>query len=129
MRLLPSLSVAESVVLNGVPDSKVSRNAEGSERQNLATNLSKQNEYRVLITKKNEKYYWSTRKNRELIHTTSGAIHIFIEPGGAGYVEVFDNHVVPKSMRPPGKRFFYKEHLRLMLVNITYWGQSNEFNP
>jgi hypothetical protein len=56
-------------------------------------------------------------------------INIFIEPGGAGYIEVFDTTYLPKSAQPEGKRYFYKEHLRNLLTNITYWGQADEFNP
>jgi hypothetical protein len=125
--LVPTLAYSEIVVLNAVPDSKVISSSDGTERITLSQ--SQRNEFRLLITQKNGKYFWSTRENKELILQMSGAVHIFIEPGGAGYIEVFDTTYLPKSAQPEGKRYLYKEHLRNFHTNITYWGQADEFNP
>ena len=124
---LPLATSAEIVVLNGLPDSRVISNAYGTQREQLSE--GKQHEFRILITKKDDRYYWATRENREVFYTTSGAIHIFIDPNGSGYIEVFDNNVLPESRQPGGKRYSYKEHLRLLLENYTYWGQADEFYP
>jgi len=83
---LPSLSSAQSkiVVLNGIPLVQCKSSIEGSHNINLTG--SEQNEYRVLIIKRGEKYFWSSRENRELIKLESGDITIFMEKGGAGYI-------------------------------------------
>ena len=53
----------------------------------------------------------------------------YIAARGGGYVEVWDASAVPASLRPQRKRYEYKEHLRMMLGNITYWGEAEEFSP
>lgn len=123
----PTLSLSENLVLNGIPVSKVSSSFEDTHRFILSE--SEQNEFRLLITNKNGKYYWASRGNRELILKISGMIYIFIDPSGGGYIEILDTKIVPEFSQANGKRFLYKEHLRNFLTNITYWGYANEFSP
>jgi hypothetical protein len=72
--LVPTIGYSEMVVLNAIPQSKIISSADATERTQL--NESQQNKFRLLITKKNGKYYWASRKNRELIRKISGAVHI-----------------------------------------------------
>lgn len=119
--------LAQQIVINATPKSQVTSSSKETKREVL--NNSKQNEFRLLITKQNGKYYWATRDNRELFYTVSGAFHIFIEAGGAGYITVFDQSVLPESMRDPGADIQYKEHIRAFMGDITYWGSAEKFDP
>ena len=107
----------EIVILNGIPLVQCSSSIEDSRHFPLTE--SQQLESRVLITKKGNKYFWATRGNRELTKTQSGAVTIFMEKGGAGYIRVVKT----------GDKTLYMEHLGLMLEIITYWGTANDFNP
>lgn len=118
---------AEQMVFNATPDSRVDSSAEKSARQVLTE--SKRNEFRLLITKVGDQYFWTTRENAPLIHTLSGAFHIFTDASGGGYVKIFDTGILPQSMRDPGPRYQYMEHLHLGLGSITYWGFSDQFAP
>jgi len=124
MLLVASPAFAQ-VVLDAEPTVKV----ESGERATSRLLLSEpdRTKYRVTITRRDGRYFWTSREGRELVHHASGAFHYFIEPGGGGYIKVFDTHTLPKSMRDPGPRFRYMEHLTLWLGTITYWGSSDEF--
>ena len=121
------VSLSENLVLNGLPIWKVSSSFEDTNRVILTE--SEQNEFRLLITGNNGKYYWASRGNRELTLKISGAIYIFIDPMGGGYIEILDTDIVPEFSKTGNRRFVYKEHLRNFLTNITYWGFANEFSP
>ena len=87
----PKVSYSENLVLNGIPVSKVSSSFEDTHRFILSE--SEQNEFRLLITSKDGTYYWGSRGNRELILTISGAIYIFLDPMGGGYIEILDTNM------------------------------------
>ena len=104
------------IIVNGLPLKKDMSDIEGTEQITLKEN-EKAN-YRLLITRKWNKYIWASRDNRELIFTQSGTFYNFVEPNGAGYIKVVK----------AGDKFLYMEHLTLGLKNITYWGVTEEFN-
>ena len=118
---------ASTVVLNATPTSRV--DSDSSVTTRIILSESEQNEYRVLIVKDGEKYFWATRENRELVHRIGGATHYFIDPLGGGYIKVFDTSFLPDFLREQGPRFAYYEHLSLGLQTITYWGTADEFSP
>ena len=121
-------ALAQMVVLNGVPTSKVESSSAETKREVLAQ--GKQLEARVLITKEGGNYFWASRGNRPLVYRASGVVHVFVEPGGAGYIEVIDQNSLPEAMRSRDRsRILYKEHIRSMLTSITYWGGSDAFAP
>jgi len=119
--------VGAQLVLDASPTIKV----ESGEARTTRFVLSKkeQMEYRVTLVRREGRYYWASRENRELVHSAAGAFHYFIAPGGAGYVKVLDTRLLPESMRSSGPRFQYMEHLSIMLGTITYWGTSDKFAP
>lgn len=82
---LPSISFGqgEIIVLNGIPS--VQATCSFDDCKHFPLSESQKLESRVLITKKNNKYFWATRGGRELTKTQSGAITIFMENKGAGY--------------------------------------------
>ena len=117
--LLPTIafSATEVVVLNGIPIVQSKGNIQQSE--NLKLSEIQQNEYRLLITKKGDDYFWTTRENRPLIKMQSGDISIFIEPGGAGYIRVSEQN----------GQVLYLEHMANGFQTITYWGTAKKFKP
>lgn len=110
-------SQQEIVVLNGTPLIQCSSSIEGS--QNIQLNEGQQAESRLLITKKGDKYFWSTRQNRELTKHQSGIYTIFLEKNGAGYIKVLKNE----------DKVLYMEHMGIGLQTITYWGAADSFIP
>lgn len=82
---------SESLVLNGTPVTKVSSSFEDTHR--IILSESEQNEFQLLITSKDGTYYWASRDNRELILKISGAIYIFLDPMGGGYIEILDTNM------------------------------------
>ena len=117
--LLPVVCVAqqELVVLNGTPNIQNKSSLEVS--GNFSLTEFQQAESRLIITKKGQKYYWTTRQNRELIKHESGIYTIFMESNGAGYV---------KAMKSADK-VLYMEHMGLGLETITYWGTADYLSP
>ena len=125
--LLPMAVQAETVI-DAIPKSRVVATSEGAQRDVLSG--AKQQEFRLIITKVNGKYYWATRENTPLIYTKSGVFHLFIDPKGASYIEVNDTHTQAESLRPKGARYQYKEHLRSgMFGAFTYFGETDKFAP
>lgn len=107
---------ASTLVINGLPINKVMSDIEGTELINLSKD--EQYSYRLLITKNDGKFFWTSRENRELLFNQTGRFYNFIEPNGAGYIKV---------AKIKGK-YLYMEHLTLGFKNITYWGVAEEFN-
>lgn len=105
-----------TVIVNGLPMKKVMSDIEGTE----STTLSEKERlsYRLLITKKNKKYIWASRENKDLILSKNGAFYDFVEPNGRGYIRV---------SIADGK-CLYMEHLTQGFNNITYWGLGEECN-
>ena len=85
----------------------------------------KQEEYKVVITENEGRYYWATRENTELKKTTSGAFEIYTAVGGVGMIVVVAEWY-RKSCE--GKalnlcfEFDYGEHLRTGYTIISYYG-------
>lgn len=113
------LAIADATVLFGVPASRLSASSQGADPESLRPD--KTQEYVVVIERRDGRYYWVSRENRELIHSIGGAFHLFIDPRGGGYVKVLAIN--------EGKGFPYIEHVTVGLTTITYWGSSRRFEP
>ena len=122
--ILASPAIAETVVINATPTAKVASGPDETERLVLAE--ADREKSRLVILKRDGRYLWASRENRELSYQLSGAFHYFIDPAGGGYVKVFDSHMLPASLRDPGPRYRYMEHVTLWLGTITYWGATEE---
>lgn len=107
----------ESIVFSGYPGSKVESNETSTARYDLTRDEGM--EYRVLITKRGDKYYWASRENKELRYFRSGIAHWFISDS-SGYVKIIDPSLIPGMENEQG--FWYLEHLTLLTNTITYWG-------
>jgi hypothetical protein len=118
-------SVYSETVLDAKPTARVVAGDRTTKHSQLSED--EQTEYRILIVRTGGRYFWVTRQNRELDHRVSGAFHYFIDPLGGGYIKVLDTRALPESLRDPGPRFHYMEHLVTWLNTITYWGASETF--
>ena len=115
--LFPIPANAEStIIINGLPMKKVMSDIGGTESVNLTKDEGFN--YRLLITKKGDKYIWASREDKELIFSHKGEFYNFVEPNGTGYIRVAKT----------GDNILYEEHLTLGFKNITYWGMAQEFN-
>lgn len=106
----------EVVVIKGTPIIQNKSSAE--ESVNFQLSEPQQAESRLIITRKGQNYYWTSRKDRELTKHESGIYTIFLETKGAGYV---------KAMKSADK-VLYMEHMGLGLETITYWGVADYLN-
>lgn len=106
----------EVVVIKGTPIIQSKSSVE--ESKNFQLSESQQAESRLIITKIGQKYYWSSRQDRELTKHESGIYTTFLETKGAGYV---------KAMKSADK-VLYMEHMGLGLETITYWGVADYLN-
>lgn len=76
-------------------------------------------EYVCMITRKNGKYFWSSRDNKEMTKHASGNFVVFSADDGTGYVK-FTPHMKDSPLD-------YMEHLHDKLFTITYWGKSSVY--
>ena len=82
--VLASPGLAQTV-LSARPTVKVESNAASTQRFQLSD--AEQEQFRLVITTRDGRYYWMSREGREVIHHASGAFHYFIDPTGSGYVK------------------------------------------
>lgn len=118
--LFAALGYAQSppvVAFVGFPARRSINRLGTNETAALADKDSK--EYVCLISRKNGKYYWSSRDNKEMTRHFSGPFVIFSADDGSGYVKVF-----PESQNLP---LDYMEHLHDKLFTITYWGKYSTY--
>jgi len=82
-----------------------------------------------VISRIEDRYYWASRENKELVRIVSGGFVTFLAVDGAGYVRI----IVPEMkeavslMSGTEKRFDYVEHLLLGLRSVTYYGVAEYF--
>ena len=82
----------EEIVFTGIPEIKI-RIVNGTQETPEKLSQAKTIEYKCTITKIDNKYYWTTRENVELIPIQSaspGVWATFIAANGSGYVRVID---------------------------------------
>lgn len=113
----------EEIVFTGIPKIKILIE-NGSQRTPEKLSQAKSIEYKCTITKMDNKYYWATRENVELIPIQSGAYTIFIATNGAGYVRIIDPEAKKILSKKGEQPYDYMEHLLLGLSTISYYGTS-----
>jgi hypothetical protein len=122
------LLAEESVVFSGLPKIKISEG--GVNRTSEIVAKEKAVQFKCTITKIDDKYYWTSRENTELLPVSSGAFITFWAANGSGYVRVIkpDMKAEVKSMvavvGDPEANFDYVEHLLLGLRSVTYYGTA-----
>ena len=118
----------ELVIFTGIPEIKIS---EGGVSRVVDANLTKDKaiKFKCTITKIDDKYYWTSRENVELIPIASGAFITYWAVNATGYVRIINPKMaqVVKQGDLAGdteKKFDYVEHLLLCLSSVTYYGKS-----
>jgi len=109
----------EVLVLSGVPTVRADTSINGS----ISTELTASQgfEFRLLITKVGDRYFWKSRENRELVYFRSSSFDYFVSPVGAGYIKVNWRDLLKVEPLKPARYF---EHLPVLLDTITYWGEA-----
>lgn len=122
------LYAKEMIIFTGIPEMKIS---EGGVNRVL-DKLDEQNaiQFKCTITKNDDKYYWTSRENIELISMSSGAFITYWAVNGSGYVRVVkpemkkEVKLIGALAKDPEGQYDYVEHLLLGLKSVTYYGQS-----
>ncbi len=114
----------EEVVFTGIPTIKISEG--GSFRTPAKISSAKSIEYKCTITMIDDKYYWATRENVELVPLSSGAYITFLAMNGSGYVRIIQPGMkeIVAQMDVTEKEYDYVEHLLIGLKSVTYYGKS-----
>jgi len=112
----------EEIVFSGLPNMKISE--AGISRVVEEITGDKAIEYKCTITKIKDKYYWTTRENKEMVPVMRGAYITFIAVNGSGYVRVIRPEMkkAVSLLDDTVKSFDYVEHLLLGLKSVTYYG-------
>tara|TARA_B100001964_G_scaffold89943_1_gene101066 strand:+ start:408 stop:824 length:417 start_codon:yes stop_codon:yes gene_type:complete len=118
------LTYAEEIVFSGTPIVKISEAGLDRVVENIKGERAM--DFRCVISKVGERYYWLTRENKELVKISSGAYDTFVALNGSGYVRI-----IPKDMKGAASllagtegKFDYVEHLLLGLKSVTYYGNA-----
>jgi hypothetical protein len=135
LSLLVVLSVSvtvfaeQAVIFSGVPEMKISEG--GVSRIPEKLTKSSATKVRCTITKADERYYWTSRENVELMPIISGAFITYWALNGSGYVRVVrpemrvELRIASAALGDPEAKFDYVEHLLLGLKSVTYYGKEN----
>jgi hypothetical protein len=122
-----ALETRDRVVLRAQPTSRVIADASGTTRTDLSVAESEQN--RLLIVDRNGRFYWASRGDRELTHVQSGPYHFFIDMRAGDYVKIVDQRKLSPGFQSNGPDIQYLEHITSGLTSLTYWGNSDRFDP
>lgn len=120
------LYAEEAVIFTGFPEIKISEGGVSRVPENLTK--EKAIHFNCTITKLDDKYYWTSRENIELIPIYSGAFITYLAVNGSGYVRIVNPEMkeVAKALtaaEDPERIFDYVEHLLLGLRSVTYYGR------
>jgi hypothetical protein len=117
----------EVIVFTGVPEIKISEG--GVNRVPESLTKDKAIKFKCTITKMDDKYYWTSRENVELVPIVSGAFITFWAVNGSGYIRLVKPEMKGEVRRlgtiagDPEAKFDYVEHLLLGLKSVTYYGK------
>ena len=118
-------SWAEEVFV-GIPLAKTELSGEQLQRTQIDKN--DQLEFKVIIVKEGDRFFWKTREMKELTRHQSGLFVTYQAVDGSGYVRVDLSGGVTGELNVPGSSLDvgYLEHLKLGLNTITYQGRVSE---
>ena len=109
----------------GFPKKKVNEGGLGRVVEDLSR--KKAVNFRCVISKIEDKYYWASRENVEMVKIERvGAFITFLAVNGNGYVRVIKpefkraTSLVSKTV----ESFDYVEHLTIGLRSVNYWGEK-----
>lgn len=120
---VPGLAWAD-VEFEGVPVVRVGLN--DGQAETAAVPPGKAAEFRVVITRDGDQYFWASRKNIPLVKTESGAYVTYVATTGAGYIRVLAPFMREMHAKLPREErlheFVYMEHMTATLGSVTYYG-------
>ena len=112
----------ESIVFVGTPASRVIASDEDAKRETLEGKEAV--DMQLVIVKRDGKYYWRSREDRELLHFAAGAMHFFIAP--SGYIKIMDTSSIAALLDEKPPRYMYFEIVSQLLTTLTYHGIGTE---
>ena len=121
--IAPFAFADESIVFVGIPTSLAVASEEGSER--VALEGKDAADKQVVIVKRDGKYYWRSREDKELMYFANGAMHFFIAPM-SGYIKIMDTSSIAALFDEKPPRYMYFENMSLILTTWTYHGIGTE---
>ena len=116
---------AGELVFEGYPIKRIEITEKTSASYDVPS--SKASEYKVVIEREGEIYYWRSRNNLQVVPRISGAYVTYLAINGAGYVRVLNEamremyKLLPEEERQ--ESYLYMEHLVHQLGSITYYGR------
>lgn len=97
-------------MLRGYPTTRVDASAANSRR--VVLSAAEREQAAILIVERGGRYFWASRGDREVVRTTSGIFHLFIDPMSGSTVKVQSGS---------GQYF---ETVSTGLTTITYFGKA-----
>ena len=122
------LFAKELVIFTGIPEIQISEGGVSRVPENLTKD--KAVNFKCTITQIDDKYYWTSRENVELIPIASGAFITYWAVNSSGYVRIVKPEMKEEVKKigamagDPEEKFDYVEHLLLGLKSVTYYGKS-----
>ena len=100
----------------------------GEQLQRTQIDQGDQLEFKVIVVKEGDRFFWKTREMKELTRHQSGLFVTYQAVDGSGYVRVDLSGGVTGELNVPGSSLDvgYLEHLKLGLNTITYQGRVSE---
>ena len=119
------LAAEPKIEFIGIPERITSVGYETPANKNLSNKEAK--EFICVIHKIEDKYYWASRENREVLKVPSGAFTNYIALSGAGYVKVINPSLKSAAslLGETETKFDYVEHLVTGLKAIVYYGKKS----
>ena len=116
---------AQEIIFSGVPVLRISEGGVDRVVENIKE--EKAFEFKCVITKIGNKYFWSTRNNVELIPMQSGAFLTFVATSGAGYVRIIMSGLKDAAALTDetARQYDYVEHMLTGLKSVTYFGNQD----
>ena len=118
----------EAIIFTGIPKIKISEGGVSRITENVPNDKAIQ--FKCTITQLDDKYYWTSRDNVELLAIASRAFITYWAVNGSGYIRVTMPEMREALRRmgalvgDPEAKFDYVEHFLLGLKSVTYYGTA-----
>ena len=110
--LAVSATAASEVIFEGTPHTRYILGGDTPQTVNLTP--SEASEYKVIISKEGDNYFWTSREDTQVVPITSGIFITYVALSGTGYV---------RTVMPGLNITQYTEHLLINFTGITYYGK------
>lgn len=85
-------------------------------------------EYKCIISKRGNKYYWTSREDKELIPRVHGIYITFLSLGGNGDHITFRMPFTNRLLQPSKDMITYVEHITHGVTSLNYMGSDFTYN-